>query len=101
MLQPIVDILYPSLCHLFNFSLQCSTFPLEWKKAVIIPLEKCHNPNNLTDYRPISILSVLAKMLEKNLYDQVLQFINVNNILDELQSGVFVKIILRILPCYV
>ena len=87
MLKPLIDILLPSLCHLFNYSLQCSCFPDLWKQALIKALPKIPTPSLPSHYRPISLLCIIAKMLEKIVYYQVIEFVNSNNLFNKLQSG--------------
>ena len=50
-----------SLCHLFNMSLTTSTVPLIWKKANVVPVFKKDNSSVVSNYRPISLLSVVDK----------------------------------------
>jgi hypothetical protein len=87
MLKPISDLLLPVLDHLFNYSLQYSCFPDHWKYAIVKPVPKVFKPNSASDYRPISILSVVGKILEKIVHDQISTFVLSNNILDMKQSG--------------
>ena len=55
----------PSLTKLFNLSLISGTFPSEWKVARIVPIPKTDSPSvSASDYRPISILPVVSKVLE-------------------------------------
>src|SRR5207249_12146127 len=37
----------------------------QWKKAVVTPIPKCPRPQNIADYRPISVTPILGRMLEK------------------------------------
>jgi Reverse transcriptase (RNA-dependent DNA polymerase) len=87
MLLPIIDVILPSLAHIFNYALQCGIFPNLWKLALIKPLPKVSNPSTAGDFRPISLLCLLAKVLEKIVYDQFIVFINKHEILNKLQSG--------------
>ncbi|KAJ1531399.1 hypothetical protein ONE63_000080 [Megalurothrips usitatus] len=73
--------------HIFNFSLQSSVFPSDWKSANVIPIPKISNPTNCKDYRPISLLCVLSKVPEKLVHCQVCEYLLHNNILNEFQSG--------------
>lgn len=77
----------PVLGHIFNFSLQNSCFPELWKLANITPIAKVKNPSECKDYRPVSILCVLGKVLEKLVHKQVSLFAAENNIIPPLQSG--------------
>lgn len=49
---------------IFNMSLQTGIFPAEWKKARVVPIHKADRVDLISNYRPISILSTLAKVLE-------------------------------------
>lgn len=55
---------YP-LCLFFNLSLKQGCFPDQWKEAFITPIFKSGNKSNVENYRPISGLSVMAKLFEK------------------------------------
>ena len=79
--------LFPVLDHLFNFSLQNSVFPAVWKMANILPIPKTKNPKEPKDYRPVSILCVLGKALEKVVHQQVCEHLNNNELFAEFQSG--------------
>ena len=54
------------LAHVFNMSLQEGIvgLPLEWKEANIIPLFKKGSINKSVNYRPVSLTSVICKLLE-------------------------------------
>lgn len=54
------------IVHLMNLCLHHSTFPTELKKAVIKPIYKAGDKQLFNNYRPISLLPVISKLLEKN-----------------------------------
>ena len=54
----------PSLTRLFNLCLSEWKFPASWKKADVIPLHKKNNKDVCTNYRPVSVLPVVSKILE-------------------------------------
>src|SRR5699024_3356389 len=87
----MLQIVFPHLCdqitHLINFCLTSSVFPLQWKKANIVPVPKKSICDNFSDFRPISILPTLSKVLEKIMYIQLNTFINEKQILPSTQSG--------------
>ena len=58
------SITYP-LCHIFNGSLSEGTFPDRMKIAEVIPLYKGKDMDSMINYRPISLLIMLSKLLEK------------------------------------
>ena len=85
--SPMLESIAPVLTHIINFSLSSNVFPSQWKNAHVIPLPKTSNPSNVTDYRPISILPVLSKVLESLVNDQLYSFLSTNNLLCPFQSG--------------
>ena len=87
LLRECSDLIADSLCGIFNCSINTCIFPDEWKCSKVIPLFK-HGPRNeLNNYRPISIIPVVAKVFERIIYDQVEAFVNDNNLLFNSQSG--------------
>ena len=52
----------PSLCSLFNHSLRTGTVPSEWKSANVTPVHKKEKKEPATNYRPISLLSIISKV---------------------------------------
>ena len=52
----------PSLCSLFNLSLQSSWIPSEWKSADVVPIHKKDSKEPAGNYRPISLLSIVIKV---------------------------------------
>ena len=86
-LKLIIEIVTPVITDIFNTSLATATFPLEWKKAYIVPLPKSEAPTQPKDFRPISILPILSKVLERIVHGQLVNFLNANKFLDPLQSG--------------
>ena len=53
-----------ALAYLVNLSLSTATFPSEWKTAKLTPVFKSGNKTDIENYRPISILSVIYKIME-------------------------------------
>ena len=70
---------------IINTSLQTGIFPDAFKTAVVKPLLKKNNldGNALTNYRPISNLPFISKILEKIVSVQINSFLKENNILEE------------------
>ena len=75
------------LSDLFNFSLTSGKVPLIWKVANVTPMFKKDDPSVASNYRPISLLSTVGKVLEKIVHKHLFNFIHDNNILTTLQSG--------------
>lgn len=82
----------PSICSsltfLFNLSLSTNTFPDEWKKAVVTPLYKQRgSKNDPSNYRPVSLLHAVGKLLDSIVSDRLLHFLTKNNLLSVHQHG--------------
>ena len=75
------------LFRLFSLSLETSKFPLSWKSANVIPLHKKEDKNIVSNYRPISLLSIVGKLLEKIVFKHIYNFYRDNFVLTDFQSG--------------
>ena len=53
------------LAHIYNLSIIQSVVPSQWKVARIVPIPKIKNPAELSDFRPLSITSIISRQLEK------------------------------------
>ena len=62
-LKETVEKMCTPLAHVFNMSLQKGIVPFEWKEANIIPLFKKGSRNKSVKYRPVSLTSVICKLL--------------------------------------
>ena len=62
-------------------------FPDCWKFANVQPIYKKNNRQMKYNYRPISLLPICGKILEKIVFDQVYAFLSANNLLSQNQSG--------------
>ena len=61
--------------------------PEELKSAKVVPLYKKGNKSEVGNFRPVSILSIVSKILERAVYSQLKAFLVKNNMLYDLQSG--------------
>lgn len=68
-----------------NFFYYFSIIPTELKKAVVIPRFKKGCKTQLLNYRPITNISVLAKILERNMLNRVIKLVSLNNLIDKNQ----------------
>ena len=62
-------------------------FPKKWKMANVSPIHKKNEKNIISNYRPISLLPLCGKILEKLIYDNLYTYINENNFISDKQSG--------------
>ena len=72
---------------MINLSISEGQVPDELKMAIVKPLFKKHDRLKPENYRPVSILSIVSKVLEKAVYKQLENFLISNNLLFEFQSG--------------
>ena len=80
-------ITYP-LCYIFNLSLSLGLVPLDWKTSSVIPIPKTSPPSNSpNNFRPISLLSIISKLLEKHIHSILLHFSLSHNLLSPLHFG--------------
>ena len=86
-LRLAAPIITTSLTYVFNLCITKSTFPNAFKIAKVIPLYKSGDSSNPSNYRPISIVSVLAKPLEKHINKHLLLHLDKYNLLHPSQSG--------------
>ena len=59
---------------IFKTCLRTGIFPLEWKKANIVPIHKKGDKQTVINYRPVSILPICGKIFERLLYNEMLNF---------------------------
>ena len=75
------------ITYICNKSISTSSFPNKWKETKVPPPHKQGPSDDINNYRPISILHVLSKILERHVSDCLLYFLNENNLLHITQSG--------------
>ena len=75
--------IYKPLTIIINKSIQSGVFPRNMKIAKIIPLFKAGERENVNNYRPISLLPTLSKVLEKVIYKQVMEHFEENFLTDK------------------
>ena len=81
-------IIKTPLTKLFNMSLSQGIFPTSWKEAIIYPIfKKKGSTSDPTNYRPISLLPCISKILEKIVFQKIYQHLTENSLLSEKQSG--------------
>ena len=87
MLKDCRTVISTPLTFIINMSLQTSTVPSEWKTALITPIHKKGSKTDANNYRPISILPVVSKILEKAVQQQLMDHLESNNLLSDKQFG--------------
>ena len=86
-LKVIKDIISSPLVYLINKSLESGIFPDILKIACVIPLYKKDDQCNIENYRQISLLNVLSKLIERLIHNMIVEFLNMHNIITPCQHG--------------
>jgi len=87
--KEVLATIGPSVLEIVNSSLSSDTAPGDFKHAAVRPLLKKTglDPSLCSNFRPISNLSYISKILEKVVYNQLLPFLEDNGITELFQSG--------------
>ena len=73
------------LAHIINLSFSTSLFPSQRKDARILPVHKPGSTSSPGNYRPISLLPFLSKLIEKLVHQQLMKFLDENRLLSDFQ----------------
>src|SRR6218665_2030398 len=96
---PGIDDLHPKFLHevreeigealalIFNKSMQTGDVPQEWRDALIVPLFKKGSRSDPCNYRPVSLTSVVCKVMERIVKDNVVEHLNEFNVIKGSQHG--------------
>lgn len=77
----------PVFSFITNLCIEHGVFPEDLKLSVIKPLHKKGDPQNIQNYRPIALLSIFSKIIEKVIYNSIYMFLEKNDILTKEQYG--------------
>ena len=80
-------VISDSLTLIFNQAITLSSFPDEWKVARVMPLYKNGQRSIPGNYRPISVLPAISKIMERILYDQLYNYLTKFELLSDSQFG--------------
>jgi hypothetical protein len=80
-------VITPILVHLFNLSFSSGIFPQILKRTVVIPIFKKGCLNDPNNYRPIALLSIFSKLLEKAMKNRLMRFFEKNSLFNDNQYG--------------
>ena len=87
LLKDAANVLAGPLTEIFNMTVGQGKVPKEWKKAKVIPVHKSGPRDDPGNHRPISILPVVSKVLERLIHGQLSAYLKRMNSLCENQSG--------------
>ena len=87
LLKTISNFISPIFSDIMNLSFVCGTFPECLKEAIILPIHKKGNKDDICNYRPISLLPIFSKVYEKILLSRLISFTNSHSIIAKCQFG--------------
>ena len=87
MMKNIKESIKTPLTHICNKSFISGLFPFEMKIANVVPILKSGDDMVFSKYRPVSVLPVFSKLLERLMYNRIICFINDNKLLYDYQFG--------------
>ena len=87
LLKDISKYIADPLCHIINLSIRTATIPTKWKIAKLIPIYKSGSVKLPENFRPISVLPVLSKLLEKHIHRKYMDFLEEERLLSDCQFG--------------
>ena len=87
LLKEASPIVTGRLTFAINLSITTGIFPNAWKRVRVSPIFKKDLQTDPNNYRPISVLPVVSKLIERVVFKQLYEYLNDNNLLTESQSG--------------
>ena len=87
LLKIVADLIVIPLCRIINISFSSGVFPDVLKVSKIIPLHKGGSTLEVNNFRPISLLSIFDKIIEKLMHKRLYDFLDEHDILYEHQFG--------------
>ena len=76
-----------NIIDMINKSLKTGIFPEDWKHGTVIPIPKVANPQTVNDLRPITLLPLPGKIMERLTHYKLYPYLEENNILISNQNG--------------
>ena len=86
-LKDALLLMAPQLTSLINTCLCKMSFPVEWAKAKVVPLPKKGNLRQIGNWRPISLLPVPSKVMERVMYTRIYHWLESNDKINKFQYG--------------
>ena len=87
MLKDCFNVLIEQLTYMFNQSITLGKFPDCWKLSTVTPIPKCGDLSSVGNWRPISIIPLVCKLMEKLCNDLLNNYFETVNILSDNQYG--------------
>ena len=86
-LKEAASVISPSLAGLFNKTIQDGSLPEDWVSANIAPVFKRGDKHLISNYRPISLTSIVSKVLERLIHHKLYSFLEQQEVISHTQFG--------------
>ena len=87
MIQIFGNAIAAPLCDIFNCSIAAGFFPSTWKTGIVVPVYKKGDRCNMSNYRPITILSVISRLFKRIVIKSLSSHLVKHNIIANDQHG--------------
>ncbi|XP_057296299.1 uncharacterized protein LOC130625264 [Hydractinia symbiolongicarpus] len=87
LLKDCMEVIASPLTYIINMSFETSTFPSDWKRTKVLPLFKSGAKSSVNNYRPISVIPAISKVIEKVVREQLTAYLESNNLINNNQFG--------------
>ena len=87
LLKDVAPVIAKPITYLVNLTISTGLIPAEWKDARVTSIFKSGARNDVNNYRPISVLPLVSKIMEYAIQVQFLAFLTENDLLSDYQSG--------------
>ena len=86
-LKLIKPEIVPAVTHIINLSIKSTTFPRSWKYSKIVPLLKKDDPLEPKNYRPVALIPIVSKVLERVIFMQMVHYMETNSLFHPSHHG--------------
>ena len=86
-LREVAEVLADPLASVFNKILSTGTLPLSWKDAKVTPISKKGKKSSPGNYRPVSLTSVICRLMKSFVHDHIIKHMNSNGLNTKYQHG--------------
>ena len=86
-IKRVKEEIVPTITHNLNLSIMNSKFPVQFKKAKVVPLHKSGDRFNPKNFRPVAILQIFSKLFERAVFNQMIEYFESNKLLHPSHHG--------------
>ena len=87
LLKISLDAVDEILTFIFNFSIESGYVENDWKRARVTPLFKSGDEHVVNNYRPVSVLPIVSKIIERHVFNSFYEYLSENGLITKCQSG--------------